>query len=538
MLQKVARVRRWLRAQSRAQLGYHVATGLLLVLGVVFRSRRYWIDPIGLWGDEASWARRLFHASLTDFEFRPLGYMDLTRLAVHIYCDERTIRILSYVAGLASLVLVLDIGRYLFRSRSARLLCLAVIAFHPLLIDMAREFKPYSVEFCAHLGLVWLFLRWRASATRGRFCALLLCSALTFLFAYNIVFVLPAIFGLLGVRFSYEKAYRRLLVTVLAACATLALIAGVYFGLLRQMGSSDDSEKFWGGKYDVFYLADTPNKAPQSRASWLAHKYVDLIEFPDVQRSRWVFPESVSPGVSSALVAVSYYAWLALHAVGLVSLFLRGRREWLVLLVTPILLVMAFNGFGLWPFGVFRANTFLLSYYALIPLVGLDALTSWVGRFGPFVAAAGYLLIVLPNLTVGFDSHGRKNFFTGQSEARTVLRRLKALRERAPMAARQEKSYVLLDWYSCAPFEFETSRNDSTRREFGRYLLDNFDFECTRTPRGMQGFMRKLRGKSFFVVVTDDRAKPATRNLLQKETTLLDEEQVRGTHDLYYATGN
>jgi len=532
-------VRRWLRDSRSTDLAYYSVVALLFALGVFFRSHRYWFDPIGLWGDEASWARRLFKHSLTNFEFRPLGYMDVTQAIVHVYSDERTIRSLSYAAGLISLGVAFDIGRLLFRSRTARLLCLAVVAFHPLLIDMAREFKPYSVEFCVHLSLIWLFLRWRANGTRGRLYALLICSVLSFLFAYNIVFLFPAIFGLLGLTLLRDRAYRSLLLTTLAACAALAVIASVYFGVLRHMGSTGDSEKFWGGKYDVFYIPHdvAPERAPQSHVSWLAHKYLDLTEFPDVQRNKWEFPESVSPALVRALTAFDSFAWLGLHAAGLLAVFLPRRRPALVLLSVPLLVILAFNWFGVWPFGVFRSNTFLLAYYILIPMLGLDVLLVRAGKFGIFAAGAVCLLFLVPNLTVGFDAHGRKQFFTGQSEMPTVLRRLRDLREHGPAAARAEKTHVLMDWYSCSPFEFYVGYNDSTRREFGSYLVDNFDFDCTRSPRGTQAFMRKLRGKSFFVVVTDYRSTPAIRAIMHEEATVLDEERVRDTHDLYYVTG-
>ena len=540
MLLKQVWVRRWLLDNDRAQRLYHVAVVLLLSLGVFFRSRRYWVDPIGLWADEASWARRLFKHSLTGFDFRPIGYMDATQVAVHVYSNEQTIRILSYVAGLTSLIIAIDIGRLAFRSRVVRLLYLAVVVFHPLLIDMAREFKPYSLEFCVHLGLIWLFLRWQASGARRWLHALLACTGVSFLFAYNVVFLFPAIFGLLGVKFLREKSYRSLFITVFAACAALALIAVIYFGVLSQMGTTAEGEKFWGGKYDVFYLANDAARggAVQSHASWLVHKYLDLAVYPDVQRDKWAFPASVSSTVAGALIEANYYLWLALHALGLVALFFAGRRHLLALLVVPLVVIMGFNWFGIWPFGPFRANTFLMSYYILIPMVGLDAVSSWLGKFGWAAAAVACSLILVPDLSVGFDSHARKHFSTGPSEMRALLRRLKELREHGPELARTEKSYVLMDWYSCSPFEYYTQYNDSTRREFGNYLADNFDFECTKTPKGVQSFMHKLSGKSFFVVVTDDRALRATRAVVRKGAAILDEERVRETHDLYYATAN
>src|SRR4051794_33968168 len=142
------------------RLAYRLAILALIVIGVYFRSRRYWIEPLGVWVDEAVWGLRLLERPLTRVEFRPLGYMALTKLIVHVYSDERTLRSLSYLAGLLTLPVTANLAKYLFKSRVVRVVSVAVVAYHPLLIDMAREFKPYSVEFAVHLTLVWLFVRW------------------------------------------------------------------------------------------------------------------------------------------------------------------------------------------------------------------------------------------------------------------------------------------------------------------------------------------------------------------------------------------
>ena len=534
------RVWRWLQARGPAQLVYELAAGLLLSLGVLLRSNRYWFDALGLWMDEAAWARRLFRPSLTNYEFRPIGYMNVTRLAAHVYCDEHTIRILSYSAGLASLFFVFDISRLLFRSRAARLVCLATVVFQPFLIDMAREFKPYSEEFCVHLGLIWLFLRWRATGARGWFWALLGCSVFAFLFAYNIVFLLPAIFSILGVTFLKQRDYRSLTATVLAAVAALLLMLSVYFVALREPdGDSDGAAKFWGNKYDVFYLANgrAQARAPQSHVSWIAHKYLGLVTFPNTERDQWRFPAWVSPAVSDGLVTLDYYAWMALHAAGLIALSLRGRRTFLVLLASPLIVIIGFNWFGVWPFGVFRTNTFLLAYYVLIPMAGLDLLIRWSRGLGSVVVLASCLLFLVPNFSVGFDWHTYKRFGTGHAEIRTLFRRLRELRDAEPDAARQEKSHLLLDVYSCAPVEFYTRYDDTTRREFGSYISDNFEFNCTQSNAASQAMMRQWRGKSYFVVVTDDRQRAAFQALVSKHARVISKERVRDAHDLYFVTG-
>ena len=349
---------------------------MLILIGVYFRSRRYWIDPLGLWVDEATWGLRLLRRSLTQLEFRPIGYMALTKLIVRVYCDERTLRLLSYVAGLLSLPIAADISKRLFKSRLVRVLCVAVVAYNPLLIDMAREFKPYSLEFCVHLGLVWLFLRWRVSGSRSWLGALLACLVLAFPFAYNVVFLLPGLFALLGHTFLRARAYRALLATVCAAIAAVAVMAIIYFGALR--GTTQDSggtEQFWGKKYDVFYLpnARQPHRA-LGRLRWLARKYCDLAAFPGSHGNPSRKGDFAVGETPHKLAEVGSYAWLSLHGLGLLTLLVY-RRQWLLLLTGPLLASMAFNALSLWPFGAFRSNVFLLAYLGLDShMVGLDIL--------------------------------------------------------------------------------------------------------------------------------------------------------------------
>ncbi|HEY1537335.1 MAG TPA: hypothetical protein VGF76_25110, partial [Polyangiaceae bacterium] len=55
----------WLSRLNVRRVAYRVALVAFILIGVYFRSRRYWIDPLGLWVDEATWGIRLFRRSLT-----------------------------------------------------------------------------------------------------------------------------------------------------------------------------------------------------------------------------------------------------------------------------------------------------------------------------------------------------------------------------------------------------------------------------------------------------------------------------------------
>ncbi|HEY5373686.1 MAG TPA: hypothetical protein VIK01_08355 [Polyangiaceae bacterium] len=522
----------WWHGLDLRRVAYRTTLVALILIGAYFRSRRYWIDPLGLWVDEATWALRLFRRSLTELEFRPIGYMALTKLIVSVYCDERTLRLLSYVAGLASLPIAADISKYLFKSRLVRVLCVAVVAYNPLLIDMAREFKPYSVEFCVHLGLVWLFVRWRAKRSRAWLGALLVCSVFAFPFAYNIVFLLPGLFTLLGYELLRAKAHRALLATICAAIAAAAVMATIYASALR--GTTQDSggstEHFWGKKYDVFYLpsARQPHRAT-ARLRWLARKYCDLAAFPGSHGNpsrKAGFAVGETP---NKLAEVGSYAWLLLHGLGLLAL-LAYRRQWLLLLTGPLLASIVFNALSLWPFGAFRSNVFLFAYLVLIPMVGLDVLLAAQVAIARIAGALGSGLLLVANLSSGFEPHTRKHFFAGQTEMTSLITRMAAIRAEQPDKLRRHATPVLLDSHWCAPFRFEQAYNDSARRQFAQFLED-IDVSC---PPSVPAALRGSRGQPFFIVASAERTLSA--RMLRTRTRIIAHEVIRNTDDLYFVT--
>ncbi|MEO8905727.1 MAG: hypothetical protein ABI488_24575 [Polyangiaceae bacterium] len=523
----------WHKRISLWLLAYRLALAALVVVGLYFRSRRYFVDPLGLWMDEAMWGLRLFTRPLTQLEFRPIGYMALTKLVVHIYSDERTLRCLSYVAGVGSLFISIDLAKQLFKSRWVRLLCVAVIAYQPLLIDMTREFKPYAVEFFVHWGLVWLFVRWRARGSRASLIALLTCAVLAFPLAYNVVFLLPGLFALLGLSLLRARAYHALTATVLAAVLALTLIAAIYVAALR--GTTQDGDgtaQFWGKKYDVFYLP-TAGHAPLARARWIAQKYADLASLPGSHGNRRPQTADVVIERARALGDVSEKAWLALHVLGLVAL-LRYRREQLLLLGGPLLVSIAFNACHLWPFGAFRTNVFLLAYLVLIPLLGLDALLAARSAFMRGVGVFGAGLLLVASLSTGFEPHTRKHFFSTQTEMASLVARMMTIRAQLPSEQRTGRTLAYFDNTTCTPFIFEARYNDTIKRAYGS-LEQAIDIHCVSTPSATENLLRRITGQNFFLVIGDDRRMSVYQRLLPRDAKVVVSESIRGVEDLYFA---
>ena len=142
-------------------------------------------------------------------------------------------------------------------------------------------------------------------------------------------------------------------------------------------------------------------------------------------------------------------------------------------------------------------------------------------------------LLLMANLSSGFEPHTRKHFFSGQTEMTSLVTRMAAVRAQQPDDLRRDATLVLLDSYSCAPFIFEVAYNDSARREFGPFLKV-IDVSCPPNVPAAEEVLRGSPGRPFFVIVSAERTKPAYARMLRTRARIIAHEEIRGTHDLYF----
>lgn len=517
---------------------YWGALAAIFIAGAWWRSNRYWIDPIGLWGDEAEWAERMFSRRLTDLLIRPIGFMATIKLLASWYSDERVLRLIPYLAGLGSMPLALYVGNKLFRAAATRLFFVFFVAFHPVLVDMSREFKPYSVEFTAHLGLVAIYLRWTETQKTAWLFGLIGASVVGFLVAYNLAFLIAVLFVLVAVRAARKRSFRTLAVMGAGTLVAIGVMVVVYMQTVSRL-KLDRTEQFWGKKYDAFYLESVHFKGsdPKPQIEWLAEKYTDLAAFPGEQRQWWERPESMSESTLRTLQAVDRYGWILLHFAGVLALVVRKKYEILSLLLGPVLLVVVFNVLGIWPFDAFRVNTFLLAYFGTLAFAGADAILDREGPWRWAAIAATTALIVVPNLTIGFNDHSRKYALTFNAEFMTVFRYLRERKEADPDLQRTGKMTVLTDWYSCRAPQFYPYYHDGIKKEFGDYLSEKFEFVCTGTLKRTAARMRAMKGRKYWLIVTDNRVRASFAAHVRQKATILSSTTVRDTHDVYLLEG-
>jgi hypothetical protein len=480
------------RERTRAERAEWLALGLIFAIGIAFRSNRYWFDPIALWGDEALWTKRMFQWGTFAPSFRPVGYMLLTRSLVDLLSiDERVLRLPSYVASIASLFLLLGIARRLITQRAVRVLMLAFAAAQPMLVDFAKEFKPYAWELGVHLLMLWCALRVYERPTRGRWITLFAVLPCVFFTAYNAIFFYPGVFLVFALRQWFAKNWRMLGAVVGSACVCLLAIGMMYWLIFSRIPPNEDDSKFWGDKYGVFYIDDGRN----NQVEWEVSKSAELVAMPGAARLFWQPPRPLQGRRGRELAGFEQLSWVVLYGLGLFALARAKRWEHALLLGAPLLTGLLLNVFSLWPWGAFRANLFLLAYILPVPFLGLE----WCalrGKIAGWLApACSVALHLCPILFFGFGLRSEKRAWTGHSEITKIIETVRANREaRLAQNPRLPKDAIFLDAYTCETLPFYLDYPTRISKKHSVFFKANFYWQCIYQPAEM-GRAVKARGQ-------------------------------------------
>lgn len=470
-------------ALSRTDLVW-AATAILLVLGLALRARGYLWKTIPFWQDESSWAIRLMKWRLFADTIRPPGFMAVSKgLAVTFSPSETVLRALPWLGGACALLTAPAVAKRLFTSSGARLLFVAVIALHPGAIDLAKEFKPYSVSMALHLGCLLLGLRYMSSGKAGDLAASLGLLLVAALFSHDALFAYPGLFGLLLFEAWRARRRRHALAIGLVALATVALLLGLY-GRIWSRAASDGgaTSDYWGRKYDVFYVpADAMDT---SRLGWTSSKLGELAALPGMRRESWR-GKNVSASSLADLKQLDVDVWQTLGLLGCAMLCYRRRWRELLLLVMPLGVLLCFNRLGYWPLGAFRTNLFLLVYAAGLAAAAIDR------REGPARAQdllpAG-LLVLVPFLLLGRTAHARKvSSMSAGSAFPEALQALAAMRYDTSTAG--PRALLALDSASCASWRYYTQYHPD--KAATAKLVERFRANCSKGPQGMARMLRR-----------------------------------------------
>jgi hypothetical protein len=367
---------------------------------------------------------------------------------------------------------------------------------HPALVDLSKEFKPYSFEVFLHLLTIAVFLRYQQTQRRALLFGLLAFLPVGFLLGYNMAFAFPSLLLLVlitGLR-SRSKAL------ILAAVLSGAVCAGVVYELnshaLHKVNDEGKAESYWGRKYDVFYRADSG----QGRVRWTLTKTADLLAITGLVRDFWSTNEHLPPGVGQKLGAADRWLWIGLGVLGLGAL-LPKRREQALLLGGPLLVLVAVNALGKWPLGEFRTNLFACAYLMPLPLLALEALAGWLRGYAQLALLGLLVADAAGGFVITFDAQGHKRCWAKDGYSREVLqtlidfRKLELARKPSSRPAR-----LVLDLFSHKPLDFYLGYHP-TYSQYKDFFRENFRIDRVASTRLIDVSAQRLKGAGLVYAV-------------------------------------
>jgi hypothetical protein len=450
----------------------------MVAAGLWFRARGYLFATEPFWQDEAAWAVNLLEEPLFDLLIRPLGFMGVTKALVKILSPSETVfRFLPWTAGVAAVLLAPPLAKRLFESAAARLLFVGILAFDPAAIDMGKEFKPYSVSLAIHAGLLFTALRYRDTRKGRDLVWVLLLAVPAVLFAQDALFAYPGLFLVLAIDAIIGKKWRHVPAIVGAAVVAIGIIGAHYEYVWSKIDQSKE-ERYWGRKYDVFYVPPKEGKGDQ--VGWLSSRYADATEAPGIRNDHWTSPHFKERSIERWR-GVDDLAWLVLHVAGL-TVIVRGRkfREGL-LLFGPLAVIFAFNVLGRWPLGPFRTNLFALVYFSAIAAMAVDRTPARV-RWADLLPVL--LLVFLPLAAFERYWHQKK----GSSNMTNTSYFPEALRTMVKLQAsgyRGAKEPLVVDVTGCSVWKYYTKYNPVVSKELTPLLNRRFEYRCSSLLRSV-----------------------------------------------------
>lgn len=364
---------------------------LVLAAGVVWRVVRYAL-VFPMWGDEAFVAVNVVTRGFSEYAGRldhdmvaPIGFL-LGERAVgqSIGFGEAALRLLPFLAGLAALFLFARLAvRRL--GRLAALVAVGILAASYYPVRHAAEVKPYAFDLLAAAVLVplaWRLLddgtgarRAPLRATGRSWLAFGAASAIAVWFSYPAVFVAG---GALLVLVARSVTRRRPGAAALGAAAGLGLLASfvaMYLLVGRHQQWSEataEGSGQWGEHFP-------PLAAPWRLPLWFLRELTgNLFAYPN--------------GGANYGCAVTTLLVIA----GAVSLWRRGRRSPVLLLLSPLVPMFVAAALEKYPFGgSARIALDLAVPICLLAGQGVVAIGAWAlgARRAPRVAVAAAVVL-------------------------------------------------------------------------------------------------------------------------------------------------
>src|SRR5678815_822313 len=318
------------------------AVPILVGLGAVLRLWQYVGNP-SLWMDELALANNLLTrplglllgTPLADGQLAPPGFLIVSRVLVVAFgSSEYALRLFPLLCSLVSLPLFGGLATRLLRPPAA-ILAVALFALSPGIAIYAAEGKQYATDVLVMLALTELTRWWLAAPGARRSLALAVGGVMGAFLSQPAVFVLAGLGAALAL--GVPRGDRRKLLAPMALWVTGAALSVVHARSQMTSGLRDYMHWFWREGF---------------------------LPWPVTSLEDALWPLRALAGVFGSGLGYPWpWAYLALMACGLVSLFRRARLVAL-LLAGPIGVTLLAAGAQAYPFQL-RLVSFLVPGFVL-----------------------------------------------------------------------------------------------------------------------------------------------------------------------------
>jgi len=336
------------------------------------------------------------------------------------------------------------------------------MAINPDLINYAKELKPYSLELLCHLTVIYFFiLFWKSERDKYLYITFLtgFGSALV---AANTVFLFPGIFLLLLNKYFREGNKKMLLIVFLVALLLLCTLIFQYV-FIWSTSRHDLLVQYW--KHN-FYLR---RPFTVDHLKWLFGQFLSFIRHFLNSNTFFNIP----------LLNAAYGIMLPIvYGLGIIFLMIKKKAEWLILFLSPVIILISFNLLKIWPFGPIRVNIFIVIYLSMATMFGLDyiveatkdkmrvVLISWIVVF--------FFIFQFP---FDFKKYQEK---PNLEEIKSAMSYIYDAYESNRWERDQEnrfyrtKDTLCLSCFSAQAFKYYTKYHHDFSRKYGEFFQNNF----------------------------------------------------------------
>lgn len=353
----------------------------------------------------------------------------LPRAAVFVLGNTETaLRLPGFLLSLGSLLLIFLITRRI-AGRTAAVLALFLLAFHPEFIQYDSTFKQYCYEVFFVLALIGAAERVLNRGRPGDKLAFAAVAIGGIFFATPLIHLYPAVFVVLAWN-EWRGSKKFPVFAVAVAAVTLAVSVADYLIFLRVKDPAGLTA-FW----QEGFVSGGPAASALSRLAGMTLEifYRHVYHYDGLLHKTLLEPI----GALFALIAL----------VGCVLHVRRGKPRFAAYTLAPLLILGAYSFFALWPFGANRVNLFF--FPLLMTAFAVGAAFLWerlralgaAGRAAAVLVAAAFLVAYMPVRRV-------QEFLYGRNELKAPIERLLAHYRPGDVVLTRDTTHRIVIYYT------------------------------------------------------------------------------------------